>query len=151
MSPSGRNAGHGPQGNETCGNTDHDPLGNSSLVISRSRKATGISLDRAKWACLDAVMCLAVQCTAEGGALGSGAERQPLPPASSPGRGGGPGLALRPDLCRSLLAEALDVLQYCLESETVVVLRVLRRCWCQLIWEGHEEQVRIGVGCGGQD
>ena len=48
---------------------------------------------------------------------------------------------IRPELCRRLLAEALDVLQYCLEDETVVVLRCLRRCWIQIMGTGAQEQV----------
>ena len=57
---------------------------------------------------------------------------------------------IRPELCRRLLAEALDVLQYCLEDETVVVLRCLRRCWIQIMGSGPQEQVRASCVLGVQ-
>ena len=62
-----------------------------------------------------------------------GGHKAGCPPRSTP--------LIRPELCRRLLAEALDVLQYCLEDETVVVLRCLRRCWIQIMGTGAQEQV----------
>ena len=71
-----------------------------------------------------------------------GGHKAGCPPRSTP--------LIRPELCRRLLAEALDVLQYCLEDETVVVLRCLRRCWIQIMGSGPQEQVRASCVLGVQ-
>ena len=111
-------------------------LTHTSAPCIRSR-GTLASLDHAKWACLDAALSVVdaangpatAACIAPGG-VGGEAVRHPV--MSS---------LIRPELCRRLLAEALDVLQYCLEDETVVVLRCLRRCWIQIMGAGPQEQV----------
>ena len=128
----------------------------NSLTVHTFSQKSGVSLDRAKWACLDAVISLAVQCATPNSTSDLGpvsgsilfGSMPPTPPhpltSSLSSSSTLPPLTriLRPDICRSLLVEALDVLQYCLEAETMVVLRVLRRCWGQFIREEVQEQVR---------
>ena len=99
----------------------------SNPYLTKCRQAGVAPLGSTKWACLDAVLSVAVA---------AASSRPPAPPLP-------PLLALmKPTLCRQLLREALDELQHCLESETVVVLRCLRRCWCQIVGAGVEEQVK---------
>ena len=105
-----------------------------STPCIRSR-GTLASLDHAKWACLDAILSVADATNGPAAAApGGGKAERPFAPL------------IRPELCRRLLAEALDVLQYCLEDETVVILRCLRRCWIQIMGVGPQEQVRVLCG-----
>jgi hypothetical protein len=137
-----------------CGHSNHSnrlspnaPKLIHSLPPVHSRGAIA-SLDSAKWACLDSVLVLAAAVAAEARAHAdksgtpSGTAAALASMNSVPVNGGQQQQQLLPAaVCRRLLVEALDVLQYCMEGETVVVLRCLRRCWCQLIWASPEEQV----------
>ncbi|GAX81015.1 hypothetical protein CEUSTIGMA_g8450.t1 [Chlamydomonas eustigma] len=133
----------------------------------RGSSISAASLESAKWSCLDAILCLVAaspaytsrflkQSTASARMSGhqttssnmfytsrqqqGHSSASPMYPITS---GGDNQLLLPPSLCRALLAESLDVLQYCLEEEMVVVLRCLRWCWRQVIQGGHQEQAAM--------
>ncbi|GAX85166.1 hypothetical protein CEUSTIGMA_g12584.t1 [Chlamydomonas eustigma] len=132
----------------------------------RGSSISAASLESTMWSCLDAILCLAAspaytsrflkQSTASARMAGhqttssnmfytsrqqqGHSSASPMYPITS---GGDNQLLLPPSLCRALLAESLDVLQYCLEEEMVVVLRCLRWCWRQVIQGGHQEQAAM--------